>query len=286
MTSLWLTCWLGCSGPTISDRVLSALPKAELQEATAFVDYIKVFPLTRWEEGAFKGREGQHLKYRLFAPLNSEEGKDYPMIVFLHDSQGSGLKNTRQLQNGNAAPASAWTLPRVQNDHPTWVLAPQCGPGRTWTGEREVEVPEGTPEPAPCIEPVPELIDHLLVTSEVDRRRVYLVGSAMGADGATELLAKYPQLFAATVLITHDPANKFRESVIGNRIEALAQEPLWQFHGSNVSDDTDARALVDRMRAAGGQNSVYWRYEGGMARVRTFREPALLDWVFSQTQKR
>lgn len=278
-----MSMWLGCSSLNVEpDLVLPTLPKAERQEANAFVDYLRVLPIDRWDDATFLASDKSEFGYRVYKPEDAEG--PLPVIVYLHDAKGRGKKNNKQLQNANVAPSTTWTVPQVYKEYPSMVVAPQCGPGDNWTGVADKEQPPEAREPKPCLEPVAELIKYLRGRPDIDGERVYLIGAAMGADGATELVARYPELIAATVLITSDPVGRFRESVIGSRMSGMAKEPLWHFHGSSEADDTDARALVERMRSAGGKNAIFWRYEGGMARTRAPREKLLREWLFAQSQ--
>src|SRR5690242_1348280 len=70
------------------------------------------------------------LPYRLFKVKNPEQGKKYPLILFLHGAGERGTDNAAQL-NANAG-ATAWATDAHQTKNPAYVIAPQCPANEQW----------------------------------------------------------------------------------------------------------------------------------------------------------
>lgn len=138
-----------------------------------------------FQEFCFKG-----LKYNLFIPEELEEGKEYPLVLFIHDAGACGKEARITLTQGIGAVAFA--SPEDQKKHPCFVLAPQF-PGPTLVND-EFEVTEG-------LELCKELLDDVVSRYPVDRVRLYVTGQSMGCMSGCELNARYPDLFAASLLV-------------------------------------------------------------------------------------
>jgi poly(3-hydroxybutyrate) depolymerase len=69
----------------------------------------------------YKDSDGNALLYRLFTPKDYDASKKYPLILFLHGAGERGSDNTAQVRD-----ALHFTRPDIQNQHPCFVVAPQC----------------------------------------------------------------------------------------------------------------------------------------------------------------
>ena len=122
-----------------------------------------------------------------------------------------------------------------------------------------------------------EIIQALCREFAIDQRRVYVMGQSMGGAGTWNIIAHWPQLFAAAVPCCGSPT-------VDNAALA-AKLPLWNFHGG--ADGTVpvavSRERIAAMRKAGG-HPLYTEYSGVGHNVWewAFTEPALVDWVFAQ----
>jgi predicted peptidase len=113
----------------------------------------------------------------------------------------------------------------------------------------------------------------------VDADRVYLAGLSMGAYGAWQLAAAYPDRFAALALVAGnpDPAGAC----------ALAHLPLWAFHNEAdpVVPAAGSARLVEAVEACGGAARLtrYRDLEAGLwahnAWKAAFSDPALYAWL-------
>ena len=226
--------------------------------------------LKRFEARTYKDKSGAVLKYRLFKPTAySDKGTNYPLVLFLHGAAGLGDDNQNQFNGGNEVPPLALTGDDIQARFPCFVLAPQCPRGESWSGLGK--------EPATMIRLSFETIDSLKQEFHLDSNRFYLVGISMGGNGAWDVVAKFPEKFAAVVPICSagDP----------DTARKLIKLPIWCFHGANdpLISVSYARRMMSALRKAGGHPN-YTEYPGvGHDSYRNaFREPDLLPWMFGQ----
>ncbi len=140
----------------------------------------------------FQQHELNGMWYNLYVP-KLEEGKTYPLVLFIHDAGVCGADPKITLSQGYGAIGFAeesW-----QKDHPCFVLAPQVdkypyGP----MSNDEFEVTEDFTR-------VKRILDHVLVEYPVDMKRVYATGQSMGCMASCEFNIRYPDLFAASLLV-------------------------------------------------------------------------------------
>jgi predicted peptidase len=204
--------------------------------------------------------EPAELNYRLLIPENYDRTQDtqFPLVLFLHGAGERGADNTRQLRHA----ASEFAKPEHRKKYPCFVAAPQCPDGRWWTDSLDL---------------VTELLTQLRNDYRIDTRRVYVTGLSMGGFGTFELATRSPELFAAAAPICGggDPT----------RAKALADLPLWVFHGDadRIVPVGLSRTMVKSVTEAGGMPK-YTEYPGvgHDSWTKTYSDPAFHDWLFAQ----
>ena len=114
------------------------------------------------------------LSMRIYLPT-VEEGKKYPLCIYLHDTGGVGTDGLSNLDDG------ANNLVRYvkSSDTPSFILIPQCPKGKEWKDE-DVMVS------------LNEILTIWLQKEEVDKDRVYLTGFGMGGEGAWFYALEFP----------------------------------------------------------------------------------------------
>ena len=122
-----------------------------------------------------------------------EDGKTYPLVLYIHDAGMCGADPKITLSQGYGAIGFAeesW-----QKDHPCFVLAPQVDkyPYGPMTNDA-FEVTEDFVR-------VKKILEHVLVNYPVDMKRIYVTGQSMGCMAACEFNVRYPGLFAASLLV-------------------------------------------------------------------------------------
>jgi len=241
--------------------LLSLLITAGLTAASAKEEKVDLDTLL--EKQTFK-KGDDSLPYRLLKPADyKKDGKEtYPLVVFLHGAGERGDNNKAQLRHGVAE----FAKPATRKKHPCFLVAPQCPRNTFWGGEQQ--------------DLILGLIAALQKEYRIDAKRIYVTGLSMGGYATWALLVKKPDLFAAAIPICGggDPATA----------KKIAHIPIWAFHG-----DRDGAVAVERSREmvaalekAGGKPK-YTEYKGvgHDSWTRTYRDPAVLAWLFEQKQK-
>ncbi|MCW3087163.1 MAG: hypothetical protein JWQ78_549 [Sediminibacterium sp.] len=228
--------------------------------------------------------QGNELPYRLLAPP-SYTGK-YPLIIFLHGAFEKGNDNESQLAIG----ARFFLRDSIRNRYPAYVLFPQCPADDAWAYfENRTDFSTGlatdwnfpfAKEPAKVTALLKKLVDSLLSAGRIDLFRVYIAGLSQGGMGVLDMIARYPQIFAAGISIcgAGEPATT---KLFAGKVS------LWLFHGDKdeVVPVTFSQQYYKRLKKAGsivryteyagiGHNSWGW----------AFAEPELMQWLFTQSK--
>jgi predicted peptidase len=265
-----------------------------LSRKTAWIWFLLLIPiagfgqseaaLQAYEARFFDGQKGWQLPYRILYPKQYDPTQKYPLVLFMHGSGERGNDNNLQLVHG----ADLFLREGVRDSFPAIVVFPQCAEKDYWVNISRVKTPAGLTMDYPfkelanpSMQLVEELLDHLLVSEQVDEDRVYVMGLSMGGMGTFELLARHPDRFAAAVPICGG----------GNRLLTRLyadQVPVWVFHGDadKVVDVQNSRNMVEAIAQNGGE-ARYTEYPGigHLSWEKAFAEPALLPWLFAQKRK-
>lgn len=254
---------------------------------------------------------GLILDYNLYIPQGYDPLQSYPLVLFMHDAGATGTNPLRTLEQGLGAVAFA--SPRDQAKHPAFVLAPQYPVGLANDASQISDYPDITVR----------LIEKLSRDFNLDQDRLYTTGQSGGCMASIALNIKYPDLFAASLLVAGqwDPAQvaplaQDRLFVIVSEDDAKAYPGMnaimdvlqengagitratWNARGSQQELD---QAVAD-IRAAGPGSNVYYAAfqagtvfpegstdtQGASGHVNTWRVaydiPAVRDWLFEQSK--
>jgi predicted peptidase len=218
----------------------------------------------------YVNKKGERLPYRLFVPLGYSSANTYPLVMWLHGSEGRGNDNVKQITRGNEKGAHVWISSEVQAKFPAFVLAPQCPTGENWS-DPELNQPTATLQLA---------LDTLASVEKqfaIDPGRIYVVGQSMGGLGVWSLLQTHPEKWAAAVVLA--AYDNFTAPMSISRI------PVWVFQG-----DADRTVPVDVVREMMKQLKKlnaklrYTEYHNVDHDVwnRAFAEPELVPWLSAQ----
>ncbi|HTQ53543.1 MAG TPA: DUF4038 domain-containing protein [Bryobacteraceae bacterium] len=220
--------------------------------------------------------QGDHYHYRLLAPAHVEDGRRYPLLLFLHGAGERGRDNERQLLYLPVRMARA----PYRDAYPAYVLVPQARDGQRWV-ETDWAAPQSSrmrPEPSTMMAMAMALLDKTLRTLPVDLDRVYLAGLSMGGYGAWELAARRSGTFAALA------------PVCGGADEAtaplLASTPVWAWHGDadSVVAVGRTRSMIAALKSTGGEPR-YSELHGAGHDIFTAAfapDSGLIHWMFAQ----
>ena len=165
-------------GPVIDktgDETLQAMIKDELP-------FFKQMEYTDSETG-------KSMKYNLYSPKTLEEGKTYPLVLFMADASTPGTDITRPLTQGYGA--LVWATDQWQAEHPCYVLVPQ------YSGVAVNDAYEHTDE----VDMVARLVQKVAKEYQVDTNRLYTTGQSMGGMISMYYNSAYPDLFAASIFV-------------------------------------------------------------------------------------
>jgi predicted peptidase len=221
-------------------------------------------------------------RYQVFVPADWNRHSKWPVILALHGSGERGEDGLLQTDVG-LAHAIRKRLQKLD----AIVVMPQCRAHKAWTD--------------------PDMEEQALATLEQtmkefrgDPDRVYLTGLSMGGYGSWNLAAKYPEKFAALVIIcggVHGPRDErwldlpiVKDRSVKDAYAEIASRigrtPVWVFHGSD--DDTvpveESRRMVEALKKADA-NYRYTEYPGvkHVSWDRAYAEPELFPWLLQQT---
>lgn len=185
--------------------------------------------------GEYKG-----LKYNLFIPKQYDSSKKYPLVLFIEDAGALGEDARITLAQGYGA--VIWAAEEEQKKHECFVLAPQF-PGPTIAND-EFEVSEEL-ETAKC------LLDEVVSRYSIDQDRIYGTGQSMGCMSTCELNIRYPELFAACLLVGGQWNPKTMVQCIDKNLWITVSEGDEKAFPIN-------NAVVENMEKAGCRVGRYW----------------------------
>ena len=118
------------------------------------------------EPKTFEASNGTEVLYRFAVPAKIEEGKAYPLVLFLHGSGQRGSDNKAQLKHG----AKAILQNAEKLGQPMFVIAPQCPADKTWAPYRiDFKIPADEKPKNPLLDAVLALIEETASKQPVDR---------------------------------------------------------------------------------------------------------------------
>ena len=132
------------------------------------------------------------MTYNLFAPKSCQAGEKYPLVLFIPDASVNGSDPLLALSQGIGG--TIWADPEWQEKNPCYVLAVEV--------PKSVFLTNDDCEAAPEIEDIKELLDKMIEENNVDVDRIYATGQSQGCMACCELNLRYPDLFAASLLVS------------------------------------------------------------------------------------
>ncbi|HET9825862.1 MAG TPA: alpha/beta hydrolase-fold protein [Chitinophagaceae bacterium] len=233
-------------------------------------------------------KKGDHrLPYRILYPLNFDTAKKYPLLIFLHGAFEKGTDNQAQLNIGGRF----FLADSNRRNFPAIVMFPQCPTNDSWAYfETEIDSATGLAKRwtfpfykkgTAIASLLKQWLDSSIELPFVDKTKIYIGGLSQGGMGVYDLIARYPDIFAAAFPICGagkiSTASKFAQ-----------RTAVWIFHGTD--DDIVpvyfSQQFYKKLKKLGA-DVRYTEY----ARVRhnswlnAFKEPQLLSWLFSKAKK-
>jgi len=241
----------------------SAAPLTRVLPRAEFV--APALALDRWTRATgrqlchtFDGPGGVSLNFSLYLPaaFQSSDRDRWPLLLFLH-AMHSRLDGDNNLFYESDTPLRLLLgdpkCPQALLDS-FIVLSPQCPPDPEWPQDVGVWLRRGGVYETSVYNPEVEvalgaLLEAVVERCGIDRQRISVTGTSMGAYATLELAARWPGCFAAAAPV----AAHYDLDPIDPLVERLAEQaiPLWFFHARNdfVCPFADVESLVERLRA-------------------------------------
>lgn len=201
---------------------------------------------------AAKSKSG--VNYQYFKPVNKDDGKKHPLIIWFHGNGEGGYKDYRNNVSQKLANrgAVAFAEDKVQKIFGgAYVVAPQADD--TWYNNYSKGY----------IKSVKAMIDEFASENNVDKNRIYIFGASAGGYMSFRMMIEYPDYFAAF----STSAAALDKAAISGGVATTAQDlmkirnkPLWMVHAQNdptISYENTSKRVYDVLSKYGAILSSY-----------------------------
>jgi predicted peptidase len=198
------------------------------------------------------------IRFRLHTPEPCQEGKRYPMVVWLHGAGECGSDNINQLSHlhhilqylvGPKKRDFFLLVPQCPHSHVSWEAPEVCSTAIRADGSVECHVVDDPVAlgDAPLAFTL-AMIEAVMKEFPIDPNRITVAGLSTGGDGVWRILERRPDLFAAAAPVVSWQAmqeKSLREKPLLKKI------PIWAIYSSDDRAIDFARKQFERMRERG-----------------------------------
>lgn len=189
-------------------------------------------------------------------------GDKAALVVYLHGGSSKGNDNVTQMNEPGINSISSWL---ANNNRKAIMIVPQCPKDRSWLGT--------------MLATVKQLMQTFIDRGVADEAQVYIFGGSMGGTGTWNMLANYPEFFAAAMPVAGNPT--------GLDAEKVAQTPLYTVMGTadvimKIPNVKTFLAEMDEWNA-----EYQFDIEDGWTHEETCKKSytdTRLEWVFGHTR--
>jgi len=222
----------------------------------------------------FELRGYGQLPYNILFPKDYNGRKEFPLIFFLHGAGERGTDNTAQLKHI----APILSSEENQKKYPAILVFPQCPQQDYWASvDRTNWTPLDTDKTTAAGLKAEKLLEEIIATYKVDKKRVYINGLSMGAFGTYSILSRHADKVAAAIAVCGG-ANL-------DHIKNYSHIPLQIFHGSedDVVPTQLSRDLASELKILEAP-IIYTEYQGLGHDIwnKVYEDPNTLEWLFKQ----
>jgi len=239
------------------------------------------FSVYKKKEFVFKG---DTMPYRLLLPEHYEQGKKYPMILFLHGSGEKGNDNAKQLVHGG----TLFLRDSLRKKYPAIVLIPQCPQKSNWVDDKRIKDSAGkyilimAPhlKPTAAMVVLQKLVKNIIRNYPVNKKQLYVGGLSLGGMGTYDIVKRNPKLFVAAF-----PMCGAVDAVAAPKYKHVN---WWIFHGANdrnVSPEFDKNLVYDMQQINIPVKYTLYPNTGHGCWDKAFDEPNLFNWMFANIKK-
>lgn len=201
---------------------------------------------------AAKSKSG--VNYQYFKPVNKDDGKKHPLIIWFHGNGEGGYKNYRnnvsqKLANRGAVAVAEDKTQKIFGG--AYVVAPQVDD--TWYNNYSKGY----------IKSVKAMIDEFASENNVDKNRIYVFGASAGGYMSFRMMIEYPNYFAAfstSAAALDKAATSGGVATTTQDLMKIRNKPLWMVHAQNdptISYENTSKRVYDVLSKYGAILSSY-----------------------------
>ena len=244
---------------------------------------------------AAKSKSG--VNYQYFKPVNKDDGKKHPLIIWFHGNGEGGYKDYRnnvsqKLANRGAVAFAEDKTQKIFGG--AYVVVPQADD--TWYNNYTKGY----------IKSVKAMIDEFASENNVDKNRIYVFGASAGGYMSFRMMIEYPNYFAAfstSAAALDKAATSGGVATTTQDLMKIRNKPLWMVHAQNdptISYENTSKRVYDILSKYGAILSSYpnvkiggTEYNGHWSWIYSLRNmPAnnkgehLFEWMAKQRLKK
>ena len=201
---------------------------------------------------AAKSKSG--VNYQYFKPVNKDDGKKHPLIIWFHGNGEGGYKDyqnnvSQKLANRGAVAFAENKTQKIFGG--AYVVAPQADD--TWYNNYTKGY----------IKSVKAMIDEFVSENNVDKNRIYIFGASAGGYMSFRMMIEYPNYFAAfstSAAALDKAATSGGVATTTQDLMKIRNKPLWMVHAQNdptISYENTSKRVYDVLSKYGAILSSY-----------------------------
>ena len=201
---------------------------------------------------AAKSKSG--VNYQYFKPVNKDDGKKHPLIIWFHGNGEGGYKDyqnnvSQKLANRGAVAFAEDKTQKIFGG--AYVVAPQADD--TWYNNYSKGY----------IKSVKAMIDEFASENNVDKNRIYIFGASAGGYMSFRMMIEYPDYFAAfstSAAALDKAATSGGVATTAQDLMKIRNKPLWMVHAQNdptISYENTSKRVYDVLSKYGAILSSY-----------------------------
>lgn len=201
---------------------------------------------------AAKSKSG--VNYQYFKPVNKDDGKKHPLIIWFHGNGEGGYKDyqnnvSQKLANRGAVAFAEDKTQKIFGG--AYVVAPQADD--TWYNNYTKGY----------IKSVKAMIDEFVSENNIDKNRIYVFGASAGGYMSFRMMIEYPDYFAAfstSAAALDKAATSGGVATTAQDLMKIRNKPLWMVHAKNdptISYENTSKRVYDVLSKYGAILSSY-----------------------------
>ena len=201
---------------------------------------------------AAKSKSG--VNYQYFKPVNKDDGKKHPLIIWFHGNGEGGYKDyqnnvSQKLANRGAVAFAEDKTQKIFGG--AYVVAPQADD--TWYNNYTKGY----------IKSVKAMIDEFVSENNIDKNRIYIFGASAGGYMSFRMMIEYPDYFAAfstSAAALDKAATSGGVATTTQDLMKIRNKPLWMVHAQNdptISYENTSKRVYDVLSKYGAILSSY-----------------------------